>query len=264
MKYFHKKHFIILSTIIGFGIAIFSIWNSVQGKNVDRIVIQNKTRSLVVESVKPVTEPGEMSMFEITFKNKYDKPISVYRFRVADDLTGKDTISAVERDGLADGWTLKPNEVHSTRFSAAAKGKILLTIAAVLFEDGTGDGDTLDLTRLQEIRAGVWMAFNKIIPLMKESLETGPSLSIVSQIELLEKEISRLSDKDIPDNSRRGFVFARNYVGYELKDIRDNTQKTPGFSPVEKIAEKFNQFEATLAKLSVNLPAKIGNEGGQK
>ena len=257
MKYFHKKHVIVLFAVIGIGITVFFVWNSVQGKNADRITIMNKTHSLVVEAVKPVTETGETSTFEIKFKNSNDKPISIYSLRVSDELTDKDTISGVEIDGLADGWTLKPNEEHSTKFSAAAKGKILLTIAAVLFEDGTGDGDTIELTRLQEIRAGVWMAFNKIIPLLKKSLKTGSSFLTAPQIELLEKEVSQLSDKDVPDNSKPGFAFARNYIGYELKDIRINTQKAPGFSPAEKIAEKFNQFEATFAKLSVNLPSNI-------
>jgi len=264
MKYFHKKQIIALLIVFGFGIAALSVWSFAQSKNIDRVIVENKTRSLIVESVKSVTETGETSTFEIKFKNNNDKPISIYSLRVSDELTDKDTISGVEIDGLADGWILKPNEEHSTRFSAAAKGKIILTVAAVLFEDGTGDGDTIELIRLQEIRVGVWMAFNKIIPLLKKSLKTGPSFLTAPQIELLEKEVSQLSDKDVPDNSKPGFAFARNYIGYELKDIRINTQKAPGFSPAEKIAEKFNQFEATFAKLSVNLPAKIGNEGGQK
>lgn len=82
-------------------------------------MIENKTRSLAVESIRPLGNAGEISSFEITFKNNYDKSISIYSFRVSDDLTDKDTISGVELNGLADGWTLKPNEAHSTKFSAS-------------------------------------------------------------------------------------------------------------------------------------------------
>jgi len=257
MKYFHKKSYIALSALFGIGIAVFFVWDSVQGKNTDRVTVENKTTSLIVESISPLSQTVETSTFEIKLKNNNEKPISIYSLRVSDELTEKDTTSGVEINGLADGWTLKPNEEHSTTFSAASKGKVLLTIAAVLFEDGTGDGDTTELTRLQEIRAGVWMAFNKIVPLLKDSVKTGPSVLTTPKIESLEKEVSQINDRDVPDNSKPGFAFARNYIGYELKDIRINTQKAPGFGPAEKIAEKFNRFEATFVKLSVGLSPNL-------
>ena len=257
MKYFHKNRFIALSALICLGIAIFFVWDSVQGKNTDRVTVENKTTSLTVESIKPLSQTGETNTFEVKLKNNNDKPISIYALRISDDLTDKDTTSGVEINGLADGWTLKPNEEHSTTFSAAAKGKILLTVAAVLFEDGTGDGAAVDQTRLQEIRAGVWMAFNKIVPLLKESVKKAPSVLTISKIEFLEKEVSQINDKDVPDNSKPGFAFARNYVGYELKDIRINMQKAPDFLPTEKIAEKFNQFETTFVKLSAGLSPSL-------
>ncbi len=260
MKYFHKKSTLALSVVIGLGIAAFFVWNSVQGKSIDRIVVENKTRSLIVESIKHLRDTEGQSSFEITFKNNYDKPISIYSFRVSDDLTDKGTISGVELNGLADGWTLKSNEAHSTKFSASSTGKIIVTVAGVLFEDGTGDGIPVELVRLQEIRAGVWAAFDAIIPVFKEALQTDKPFSTVPEVELLETKIKQLSDKDVPDNSKPGFVFARNYIGYELKNVRENSQRNPNFNPSSKITEKFNQLEATFIKLSVNLPAGIGIE----
>jgi hypothetical protein len=255
MKYFHKKSTLALSIMIGLGIAVFFVWSSVQGKSIDRIVIENKTRSLIVESIKHLGNTEEQSSFEITFKNNYDKPISIYRFCITDETSDKDTISGVEKDGSAMGWTLKPGETSKAKFSASSAGKIILTVAAVLFEDGTGDGISTDLIRLQENRSGVWMAFDKVIPMLKDALRSNRSFSDTTQLELLEKEIGNVNEKDVPDNLKAGFVFARNYVGYELKDIRENKRSNPLFDQSAKISDKLHQFEDTFTKLSANLPA---------
>ena len=264
MKYFHKKPTLALFVVIGLGIAAFFVWNSVQGKSIDRIVVENKTRSLIVESIKHLGDTEGQSFFEITFKNNYDKPISIYRFRIADETSDKDTISGVEKDGSAMGWTLKPDETSKAKFSASPTGKIILTVGAVLFEDGTGDGVSTDLIRLQENRSGVWMAFDKIIPILKDALRSSRSFSDTTQLELLEKEIGNVNEKDVPDNLKAGFVFARNYIGYELKDIRENKRSNPLFDPSAKISDKLHQFEDTFIKLSANQSLNISKERGQK
>ena len=96
MTYIRKKQLIVLLIVTCLGTAVISVWSSVQSKNVDRVVIENRTRSFAVESIKPLTDVGEMSRFEITFRNNYDKPISVYRFRVSDDSSEEDAIKAID------------------------------------------------------------------------------------------------------------------------------------------------------------------------
>ncbi len=264
MTYFRKKQLIILLIVACLGTAVISVWNSVQSKNVDRVVIENRTRSFAVESIKPLTDVGEMSRFEITFRNNYDKPISVYRFRVSDDSLERDAIKAVERNGLVDDWLLKPNETSTSEFSASQKGKIIIAVSAVLFEDGTGDGGPIDLTILQENRAGVWMGLNRIIPIIKETLMTDPSSPIGSKVGSMEERVRQLGDDDVPNNSKRGFAFAQNNVTMTLKDLKEITRAKPGVDLASKLTRKLDQLETIFAKVSVNLPEGISKGGRQQ
>jgi hypothetical protein len=264
MTYIREKQLIVLLIVTCLGTAVISVWSSVQSKNVDRVVIENRTRSFAVESIKPLTDVGEMSRFEITFRNNYDKPISVYRFRVSDDSSEKDAIKAIERNGLVDNWLLKPHETSTSEFSAGQSGKIIIAVSAVLFEDGTGDGGPIDLTILQENRAGVWMALNKIIPIIKENLMTDPSSPIESKAGSMEEKVRQLSDDDVPNNSKRGFAFAKNNVTMTLKDLKENTRAKSGVAPASKLTGKLDQLETISAKLSVNLPAGLSKGGRQQ
>jgi hypothetical protein len=261
MKYINKKHLIAFLTFVTLGIAGLSIWTSVHGKNVERVIVENKTRSLKVESIKDLGLNDNLSMFEITLRNNYDKPISIYRLRVSDEFTPKGEINAVEKGGLADRWVLKPNETSVTRYSANQNGKVFLTIAAVLFEDGTGDGDIYDLTRLQEIRAGVYIAFQKIIPILQESIKSNESVISEEIIQELERKVGQVDDKNVLDNSKRGFALAKNYVVYELKDIEDKISSKVSFNASEEITAKINEIKSALTKLQINLPSNIEKRG---
>jgi hypothetical protein len=258
MKSNNKNLLIVLVVVIVFGFAGITVWNSAQSKNLERVFVENKTRSLKVESIKESGEISDSSIFEITFKNNYDKPISVYRFRVSDELTDKNNTSAVEKGGLTDGWILRPNEISVTKFSARSKGKIILTIAAVLFEDGAGDGETNDLTRLQQIRAGVLVAFQKIVPVLREAKKDEESLSSAATIQTLEDNIKLIDDEDSTLNTKRGFALVKDYVIYELKEIREKTGLNSDSKT--KVIRKIAEFELQLTKLSEELPSSIRQE----
>jgi hypothetical protein len=248
MKYFRKKRMLFLIIAICLGTVGFSVLSFAQNRNTGRVNIENKTRSLIVESVNSVGDSEQNSNFEITFKSNYEKPVSAYRFRVTDESTAEDAVVAIEKNGMADDWTLKTNELSKAKFSAGIKGKITVTVAAVLFEDGTGDGEPDDLGRLQEIRTGVWMAFNRIIPILKENVAAGDSSE--TKLESIEEQIDQLNTQDVPDNSKRGFAFAKNNVVLSLKDVKREAQSKPDFNPVVKMAEKLNQIKSIVQKMT--------------
>ncbi len=264
MKYMSKKHLIAFLVLAVFGIAGFKVWNSVQSKNVDRVSVENKTRSLSVESIKDLGENADLSIFEVKVKNNYDKPIVMYRFRISDETTPKGEINGVEKGGLVDDWTLKPNETTVTRFSAAAKGKVSLIIAAVLFENGTGDGERNDLTSLEEVRIGVVSGFQKIVPILQEVVNTNGMAISEEQIQTVTKKIEQLDDKNIPDNSKRGYMLVKDYMIFELNEINKKINSDSNFNLGEKFAAKSGEFEARLAKLNGRVPSNSEKERRQK
>lgn len=263
MKYINKKHLVALSILFAFGLVGITAWSSVQSENVERVIIENKTRSLQVEAVKELGSTGNISKFEISLRNNYDKPVSIYRFRVSDKLFDKDAVTAIEQGGFLDKWLIKPNETSVSKFSANSKGKVFLTIVAVLFEDGTGDGNAGDVIRLQEIRTGVFMGFKEIVPILQESAKADESLSSEAMIQSLEERIKQINDKDIPDNLKRGFAQAKSYVSLELKDVRENISLKPNFNPRADVIDKLVEIESALTKLTVNLPSNIGKKRRQ-
>lgn len=264
MNYISKMSMLTLLILTAFGIAGFAIWKSVQSKSIEQVSIENKTRFLIVESIKELGEKNNRSEIEITFKNNYDKPIASYRVRVSEEFDGRTDVSAVERGGLIVGWVLRPNETKVEKFIINSEGKTHLTIAAVIFEDGTGDGEIVELNRLKEIRVGVQMGFQKIVPILQDAAKTGESFSSDTAIQSLEEKIKKLNDEDVPDNSKRGFALAKSYVNLELKDIRDAKTRNPNFNPNNEAATKLTEIESALTKLSVNLPSNSGKQRRQK
>jgi hypothetical protein len=100
MKIPAKKQFIALFVLIGLGIAILAFRESAQSKDIDRVLIENKISSLKVESIKESTVLKEITWFEITVRNDYEKPVAVYSFRVSDQTSKKSNINAVQQGGF--------------------------------------------------------------------------------------------------------------------------------------------------------------------
>lgn len=255
-----KNHFVVgllLFTILGI---VVVVWATSKNYNTDRIRIENKTRSLLVESVK---ESIKSNRVEVSFRNNYEKPIAAYRVRVTEEFNGKTDESAVERGGLIVGWVLRPNEIKVEEFPVNPKSKTNLTIAAVIFEDGTGDGEINELTILQEVRVGVRMGFQKIFPILQDAMKTKESFSSDSAIQSLEKKIKQLNDEDVPDNSKRGFALAKGYMSIELRDIRDKKTRNTNLNIETETLTKLTEVESALTKLSINPPSNANKERRQ-
>lgn len=229
--------------------------SATNGRNhTDRLRIENKTRSLIVESVKDLgairaVAQKEVSRFEVVVRNGYDKPIVAYSIRVEDSSTGKDTISAVERGGLVDDWALEPNGTDAAHVSTASEGEVVLTLFAVMFEDGTGDGDTDDLTRLQETRAGVKMAYEQIAPVLRRAISDNKFVMSDAAIQSLEDEVATITDRDVPQNLTRGFAQAKSYIGLELSDLKEKLRAKPNLEHRAEINKRLEKIEKALAKL---------------
>jgi uncharacterized protein (UPF0147 family) len=231
--------------------AVVIVWATNRQKNIntDRFRMENKTRSLAVESVENSREVQGRSQFAVTVRNGYDKPIVAYSIRVEDGSTDKDTISAVERGGLVDDWSLPPNATDIAHVSASSEGNIVLTIFAVMFEDGTGDGDTDDLMRLQEVRAGVKLAYQRIAPILRRAANETNAVGSDEATQSLEGEVASINDKEVPMNLRRGFAQAKAYIGSELKELKDKVRSKPSLKYGEEVNKKAKELEKALAKL---------------
>ncbi|HJU56813.1 MAG TPA: hypothetical protein VJ715_19670 [Pyrinomonadaceae bacterium] len=216
-----------------------------------RVRVENKTSSLAVVSVKNLgkAETQSLSQFAVTVKNNSGKPVIAYSIRVEDGLTDKAAISAVERGGLIDDWSLAPNATDVVQVSAASAGEVVLTLYAVMFEDGRGEGDRNDLRRLHEVRAGVKLAYQRMAPILRRAAKENGTATPDAAVQALEKELASVSETAVPMNFRRGFAQARRFVGVELDEVKGSLRRDPSLKHGAEINRKLGTIEKALARL---------------
>lgn len=260
MKDFGKKWLLGTSVFLGLGVTSLGIWSVVESKTAQGVTVENKTRALEVKGIEQSTVGDGSQIVQVSLRNVSKKPIAVYSVEVVEILNGKKDFSNVERGGLVVGWILRPNEIQIEKFPIKTGVETQLTISAVLFEDGMGDGDPKEVRRLQEIRVGIRMGFQKMLSILKESVRTGESLDGPVLQEMASK-IEKLDDEGVPMRSKRGFYLARGYVLMELKDIAAE-KNFNGSSREGEITKSIGEIESALLKFSTSTPA--GKAKGRK
>lgn len=230
------------------------VWVTHGYTRADRVRVENKTRSLAIVSVNDLgtIKAGPqtlLSKFAVTVTNISDKPVAVYSIRVEDSSTNKGSISAVERGGFTDNWTLPPNGTDVVQVTAASEGEVVLTAYAVMFEDGTGEGDKNDLRRLHEVRAGVKLAYQRIAPILRRAAKEDGTVAAEAAMQALGDEVASVSETDVPVNFRRGFVQAKDFVGIELDDVKGKLRSDPSRKRGAEIGKKLEKIEKALARL---------------
>ncbi|HWT02206.1 MAG TPA: hypothetical protein VN256_18285 [Pyrinomonadaceae bacterium] len=226
------------------------VWVTHGRPGADRVRVENKTRSLAVVSVNDAgAVKAGLSQFDVTVRNGSDKPVAVYSIRVEDSSTDEGTVSAVERGGLTDNWSLPPNGTDVVRVTAASGGNVVLTVYAVMFEDGAGEGDRNDLRRLHEVRAGVKLGYQRIAPILRRAAKENGTVAADAAVRVLSDEVASVSETAVPLNFRRGFVQARGFVGTELDDVKGRLRSDPSLRHGAEVGKKLAQIEKALARL---------------
>ncbi len=252
MKHFLSSRFIVATLFILVTVSVIFVFAANQNQVSKDLRIENKTKALVIESTTQLRNQNDRRIFKVTVRSDYEKPIVSYSFRVVDNTTHKNSISRVERSGVADGWSLSAKESDANFFSVPPTGEIVITLEAVLFEDGTGDGELPNVTRLQEISAGVKMAYQQIVPILRRvSNQDEPSISDEA-IRSLTDEINSISEAKVLGNSIAGFKDAKNYISLELREIKNKLNSKPNLKFNFEIAEQLSKTEEILAGLQLS------------
>jgi hypothetical protein len=236
-------------------IAGVAVWARKGSDGTDQLRIERKTRSLIVESVAELEtiqiEPQKrLRRFKMALKNGYSQPLVAYSLQQQDSAVGNGSVARVETNGAAIGWVLPPNGTDITYFGAPSEGEVVITLAAVLLEDGTGDGDSAALSRLREVRAGVKIAYQQIVPLLRRAAISTEAVAGDVAVESLAGEISALADeKTVPPNLRRGFHEGREFLVTNLKELESKLRSGQYLQHRSEIAKITARVEEILAKL---------------
>ena len=225
-------------------------WARKANHDIPQLQVGNKTRALIVESIADLGtfQAGnkQRRRFRVTVKNGYSQPVVAYVFDEKHKYIGERTTGGIETNGAVVGWELPPNGTDPTNFAVPANTEVVITLAAVLLKDGTGDGDFEPLSRLKENREGVKIAYQQIVPLLRRTLESNENPVTDAVIESLENEISVTADeKKLYINLRSSFLEAKNLILRDLRELRGHGRALEHRSEVSKIKAR---VEDLLAK----------------
>lgn len=272
MKFVSNYRAIAVNLVILITVFVIFVFAQAQRQSESRQIskdvrVEYKTNSLVAEDLVEIRrsknrgdqgDPTTLRTFEVKLKNNSDKPIVEFFLIVKDATTTEKSTSGFQRGVMTDGWLLPPNEVDVNRFSAVPEGEVVLIVAAVLFYDGTGEGDPTELLRLREYRAGMKLAYQEIVPLLQHSLNEKETVDPISAIESLEKEVASMSVEKAPMNQKRGYHQAKQYIIHQLQDLRNSLSSKSKLIYISeseikgeytsKIAEQLAIIERTIAK----------------
>ncbi len=206
-------------------IAAVGAWAQTENHDIAELQVANKTYALIVESVAELSTiqagKDKIRRLQITVKNGYTQPVVAYAFDQKHNNVGKGNKAGTEMNGSTIGWTLAPDATHAVELYTASDGPVVLTLAAVMLKDGSGDGDPDTLSRLKEVRAGVKLAYEQIIPLLRQVSESSVNSGSDSVVEALEKEITATADERSVDvNLRRGFRSAKDLILFDLRALK--------------------------------------------
>ncbi len=272
MKFVSNYRTITVTLVILITVFVIFVFAQTQRQSESRqtskdVRVEYKTNSLVAEDLVEIRrsknrgdqgDPTTLRTFEVKLRNNSEKPIVYFSLVVKDATTTEKSTSGFERNGMTDEWSLLPNEVDVNRFFPASEGEVVLVVEAVLFNDGTGEGDSTELLRLRNHRAGMKLAYQEIAPLLQRSLNEKENVDPVSTLQSLEKEVASMSEEKAPMNQKRGYIQAKRYIIHQLEDLRNSLSsksKLVYISESEikgeytsKIAEQLAIIERTIAK----------------
>lgn len=145
--------------------------------------VNNETRALRVASFTDHGGVGTKHTFEISVVNVSDKVVMEYTFFKKDG-------SALMTSGATTGWSLAPGE--SDMIKAELEQGESITLAALLFADGTGQGDAEEITRMKDYRAGVEEQYRRAVPILNQAKGAPAAAPADSVVATLRRQLASL------------------------------------------------------------------------
>lgn len=140
--------------------------------------VANRTTALRIVSTLGESLNGQ-TVLKVTIQNVSDKSVVEYTFVRSDG-------SSLSTSGATTGWELLPQDQDVMRISLSPGTSEPVVLVALLFDDGTGQGDFDETAYMRNYRAGVEAQYQRALPFLHRHLE---NYKPVNARELLQKEL---------------------------------------------------------------------------
>lgn len=211
------------------------------GAREDKPQVINRTAGFQVESL--TLKDGD---YFLSLKNTYDKSINGYTLG-----TGRGAKLTVE---LTTGeFVIAPGDVAQARIAASnirpPQGQDTqrqITILAVLFEDGTSDGDSQAIGEVTGRRKGAKVQLKRVLTLV-EAILASPEADDRAALNKLKARITSLSEDPeggMPPNTKSGLRNAKEDALMILQSLEQH-----GVSPQDGLSQLKGSIEKRISRL---------------
>lgn len=181
--------------------------------------VENKLHVLQIVSIREINLGNGMNhVFNLEVMNTSDKAVVSYV------LLNKNG-SSVTSTGATTGWSLAPGETNIETVSVNGNEYPPILFAALL-EDGTGDGDPQEVSRMRDYRAGVEKQFQRAIPILQGAKNAPESAQASAVLDELQSRLSALPEEAVGPNVSLGMASgiqaAKEFIiSIQLKSLKN-------------------------------------------
>jgi hypothetical protein len=210
--------------------------------------VTNQTTGFQVVSVERDLEYVKGSEFlRVSFRNDYDKAIVSYAI-----VVGKG--SSVQTDFMYSeaGNKIAPGETTTWR-NALSPGMLAegISIEAVVFDDGTGDGDAGTIKGIKDQWEGGDRQISRILSILDAALSSSEAESsdVLYELEARVSSLSIEPDNSFQPRSQAGLNNQREGMLVKLKQLRDVVEATSGVTAREGLVRLKQRLESYQVRL---------------
>ena len=145
--------------------------------------VNNETQALRVVSFADQGVSGQRQTIQIVVENVSGRPVVEYTFFKGDG-------TALTTSGATTGWALLPGETDTVK--AELKAGESLTLAALLFADGTGQGNAEEIARMKDYREGVEEQYRRALPILNRAKNAPAAAEAKEVSDALSRQLSSL------------------------------------------------------------------------
>lgn len=216
--------------------------------------VLNQTRAFQL-----ISQKRDDKHFLLTLKNGYSKNINGYTVTQGLDTSTSARVS-IEEDFIFGDKLIAPGETYVVRIPisehAPASGSVYqqeqdINVAAVIFDDGTGDGDSNVIKRTKERRRGERIQLEHILPLFQAVLDSQDA-DLPAAVDNLESRIAslpKIAENELSPSVKSGLQGVKEMLLQAAQTLKRNSQRLSHLNLREELTKVTSHYEKVKAKL---------------
>jgi hypothetical protein len=241
----HKVGFLILTLgIIACAVLLsLRILDARGSSKSQQTIIQVNNKTYAIEVLDSRVENGN---FKITLKNRSNRNITSYEVSLGG---GK----SAQTELLYTNEVIAPGQVFSDDYPV---DDTLIRdgfgIVAVIFEDGTGNGDARVIRQISDIRYGEKLQYQRSLPLLERAASVSDN-SLPETLDQLPLQISSPENQDsnLSPYVKSGIQNAKNHLIQELQTVKEVARRQGNSKAKSKLLVLMRQKQTLIKNLSV-------------